>query len=70
MDYAERDATRTSSSSSEDAQDRDTLEAETAATVHVRAVYAALGREWRFRSRFLAVRADILLPFVGDSTLD
>jgi hypothetical protein len=63
MNYAERDARRTSSSSSEDAQDRDTLEAETAATVHARAVYAALGREWRFRYRFLTVRAGILLPF-------
>jgi hypothetical protein len=53
-----------SSSSSEDAEDRDTLEVETPSTVHARAAYAAWGREWRFRSRFLAVRADILLPFL------
>jgi hypothetical protein len=52
-------------------KDRDILEAETASTVHARAAYAALGRllrmkrgESRFRSRLLAVRADILSPFV------
>jgi hypothetical protein len=38
MNYAERDATRTSTSWSEDAEDRDILEAETASTVHARGV--------------------------------